>query len=554
MIANAEHVSSGEHERSRCAEAMTISQTAISRPLDRVCTMLAVAGIALLAIRRWTLVGSFPPGLDGAQWLALGRGLDGQTLGRSTEGAYAPLAPILAAIAESITGPLLAVRLLAAVSGLAVSLAVWFVARGALGSVWGLAVTAIVIPASALAEPTLFGGYPQQFALAAGLIALWAVCRNLTQWSDIAAVPSGPAPVGETPASPAPSRRDGTIRNHQLASHTTVGDIRLLILVATAALTAAAAHHIYFPVVTLAILAAVGLRLADRPRPNDRARIIGWLVLALAPALALFAAVAFAFMRARYAAPLDASARSFVDAWQYGTRESPELWLVILAIGAIGLAIWRQRSDPAWLLATSLLLPAGLLFLLSGQPRLLPLILIGAGTAAGLCGRWVAGIGPQTHAAALLMALAIAAALVIPADRATSQFADFYRVVDESLVRAATAIESDGESGAVAVREDRRGWPIGWWFEALLDRPVIVGSDPRWLAFPAERENARQADALFDGGLAPETFRRRAIESGVRFLVVPKWDWIGWERWLSTPGFPVAELYDDDRYLVLRVT
>ena len=145
--------------------------------------MLAVVGIALLAIRRWMLIGPYPPGLDGAQWLALGRGLAGQTIGRSTEGAYAPLTPVLAAITESISGPLPAVRLLAAASGLAVSLAVWFVARGALGPVWGLAVTAIVIPASALAEPTLFGGYPQQFALAAGIVALWAVCRYLVATS-----------------------------------------------------------------------------------------------------------------------------------------------------------------------------------------------------------------------------------------------------------------------------------------------------------------------------------------------------------------------------------
>ena len=45
-----------------------------------------------------------------------------------------------------------------------------------------------------------------------------------------------------------------------------------------------------------------------------------------------------------------------------------------------------------------------------------------------------------------------------------------------------------------------------------------------------------------------------AIVSGVGYLVVAKWDWIGWERWVNTPGFPVAEIYDDDRYLVLRVT
>src|SRR5215203_5456361 len=99
MSASAGHVYSGEHEGSPRTEPMSIGETTISHPRDRACTLLAVAGIALLAIRRWTLVGPFPPGLDGAQWLALGRGLDGQASGQSTDGAYAPLVPVLAAIA-----------------------------------------------------------------------------------------------------------------------------------------------------------------------------------------------------------------------------------------------------------------------------------------------------------------------------------------------------------------------------------------------------------------------------------------------------------------------
>ena len=541
---------------------MLIGETTISQPLDRVCTALAAAaGIILLAIRRWMLVGSFPPGLDGAQWLALGRGLNGQAIGRSTDGAYAPLVPLLATIAESIAGPLLAVRILAAASGLAVSLAVWFVARGALGPVWGLVVTAIVIPASALAEPMLFGGYPQQFSLAAGIVALWAVCHYLVRSSsDEQSEPPEDPQAQRVASSPSSTGEGSAVREYRRdtkwsSKFRMTGNLKALVLAGTTAFIAAAAHHVYFPVVTLAILTAVGLWLGVSSPKSDLARIIGSLALALTPAVAIFATVAFTFMRAGYAAPLDASTRSFVDAWEYGTRESPELWLVILAIGAVGLAIRRgMRGGSGWLFAASLLVPAGLLFLLSGQPRLLPLILIGAGIAAGLCASWVASLGPRTHAAALLLAFAIATTLVVPADQATSRFADFYRVVDESLMGAAAAIESDSSFGAVAVRKDRRGWPVGWWFEALLDRPVIVGSDPEWLAFPEEREHARQAESLFDGGLDAETFQQRAMASGVGYLVVAKWDWIGWERWVNTPGFPIAEIYDDDRYLVLRVT
>src|SRR5215207_7865942 len=118
MSARAERVVCGERERNPPAGLMPIGRRVVSQPLNRVCTMLAVAGITSLAIRRWTLVGSFPSGLDGAQWLALGRGLDGHAIGRSTEGAYAPLVPVLAATAEFVAGPLSAVRLLAAASSL----------------------------------------------------------------------------------------------------------------------------------------------------------------------------------------------------------------------------------------------------------------------------------------------------------------------------------------------------------------------------------------------------------------------------------------------------
>ena len=143
---------------------------------------------------------------------------------------------------------------------------------------------------------------------------------------------------------------------------------RSLSLIGMAALVTAAAHHIYFPVIMLAILTALGLWLADRPRLHNSAPILSSLALALTPAVTLFAVIAFAFMHAGYAAPLDASARSFVDAWHYGTRESPALWVVILASGIVGLATLRgMRGDPAWLFAASLLTPTGLSFFSAGH-------------------------------------------------------------------------------------------------------------------------------------------------------------------------------------------
>ena len=476
-------------------------------------TLLALAGIALLTLHRWRQLGAYPPGLDGAQWLAIGRGFHG--FGRSTEGAYAPLVPLLATMADTVLGPLPTVRLLAASSVLVLSLAVWLAAKSLLGSSLALLVAALVLPASALAEPAFYGGYPQQFALAAGIVMVLCACRFLA-----------------------------------------AGRKRDLWLAGLAALVAATAHHIYFPMLVASVAVAAVFWLSAQPSdtssPWPRVR---QLAIALAPSFAGFIAIAVAFISAGYSAPLAASAFAAVDGWRYATREAPRIWAAILAIGIICLAAaWRTRGDPAWLLPAALIAPFAVLFLFTGQPRLLPPVIIGAALAVGAGARQVAAIGKDGRLATTAAALALAAFLAVPADRVATTYAHFYAVLDPSLVAAANAIAADKTPGTVAIRQDRRGWPIGWWFEALLAQPVLVGSDQQWLAFPEERDNARQVDALFAGGLDPTTFLALADARDVRYLVIPKWDWIGWERWLRDPDFPLTVLYDDDQTLVLRLT
>jgi hypothetical protein len=484
---------------------------AAEQALDRAASLVALLGIAVLLARHWFLIGPFPPGLDGAQWLALGRGFHG--VGRSTDGAYAPLTPLLATMAEALLGPLAALRLLALGSGLAVALVIWLLAKDALGPRWGLLAAGLAIPASALAEPLMYGGYPQQFALAAGIVSLWATCRYLID-----------------------------------------GDARFLWIMGISAVLCSAAHHIYFPLILLSMLTAMLIWLST-VKAQARWQVVRPLALALAPACAVLAVVAYQFASSGYQAPLQASERTLWDGLRYATREAPLVWLALVIAAFASLALlWRNRASLAWLSAAGLILPAGSLFLLSGQPRLLPPVLIGTCLAVALGAKTLLSRQRQIRPLPLLFVVAVAITLLLSADRATVGFAEFYRVVDQPLIEASAAIARDRGSGAVAVREDRRGWPIGWWFEALLTQPVIVGSDPRWLGFPSEQEHARQAAALFDGGLDPPTFAALAAANDVGYLVVPKWDWIGWERWLRQPEFPVTVLHDDDRYLVLRVT
>jgi hypothetical protein len=479
-----------------------------------------VLGIAAITLRRWSSLGPYPPGLDGAQWLAIGRGFHG--LGRSTDGAYAPLVPLLATILESGLGPLPALRLLATLSCLGLGLAIWIVARATLGPRWGLAAAAILLPASALAEPLFYGGYPQELALASGVLALWLACRYLL----------------------------GGLR-------------RDLALCAVFAIVAAAAHHLYFPLVLASIgVAAAAALTCLHPRPESSvltspqitSRFFS-LAVALLPSILLWGVVIARFLSKGYVAPLEASARTPSATWQYGTRESPLLWAALLTLALVTLTVsWPSRWRLAWLVSAGLIVPAGLAVLVTGQPRLLPPLLVGCVIAAAWgASRLAAARGERSGAVLSLATAAIALTLVFPADRAVSDIARFYQVLDPSLFAAAAAVENDGAPGAVVVRQDRRGWPIGWWFEALLARPIVVGSAPRWLGFPQERAHASEADALFDGQIDPVAFARRAGAIDARYLVATKWDWIGWDRWLRRPSFPVTVVYDDDRTIVLRI-
>src|SRR5690606_11078933 len=119
----------------------------------------------------------YPTGLDGGQWLALGRGLFGE--GRSSAGAYPPLIPFLTEALRNLTDPVTALRLIAIGSLLAVLVAIYLVARDGLGPWFGLAAVATIGQASALLEPTAFGGYPQQLAFACLLVAAWGIARAL---------------------------------------------------------------------------------------------------------------------------------------------------------------------------------------------------------------------------------------------------------------------------------------------------------------------------------------------------------------------------------------
>lgn len=475
---------------------------------------LSFAIMAGTSAHLWTTQFPFPTGLDGAQWLAYGRGIAGS--GRSSESTYAPLLPALAALLHPALGSISTVRALAALAALAMFIAIWLVARSSLRPQWGFVVVALAVPASALAEPLLFGGYPQQFAFGLGLVALWSLAALVTM----------------TPNQP--------------------GVLRYSIILGLSATLTAASHLIYFPLVLAC--GATTILLSAARNPAVRRSTIAMILVVTAPAIAVFAAVAFSYWRLGYHAPTEPTAQPAISAWLYGTREAPFLWAALAALAFAAMLVQSRRPvSIAWLLGASMLLTVGSAFLAFGQARLIPPLLVGIALLLAIAGQAISARFPG--AATTLFTLFLLASLFLAwhAIPAVTGFAAFYRVLDQSTLNAAHAIATSKESGGIAVRRDQRGWPIGWWIEALQDRPVLTDSDAAWLAFPDERERAARAAALFDGSLTTATVRQHMAADDVRFLVVRKWEWIGWDRWLHDPDQPLSTIYDDDVTLVLQL-
>jgi hypothetical protein len=470
--------------------------------------------IGAIAARRWWQMGPLPTGLDGGQWLALGRGLFGE--GRSTAGAYPPLTPFLTAVIGSITSPTAALKLIAIGSLLTVLVAVYLLARDGFGPWLGLAVVATIGPASALTEPVAFGGYPQQLAFACLLLATWGLARYL------------------------PSGRTGW-----------------LVLAGGGLAGAALSHHIYFPLALgLAGLVWLLWLLSCTPTEPILHRTAG-AIAAIAVGLACFAPTAVAFLTARYLPPLDATGQNLRSAFAYGAREAVWVWVAITLAGVTSLALTAtsRHRDPAWQVAVALTAGAGPLFAFTGETRLLPPFLTGAALGLGFGWQWLRDRLSRSRFAPLplLAAFVLPAALWIPADTTAAGYFAYYRVLDTPMLGAAAAISAADPDGLVVVRRDWRNWPVGWWFEGLTTAPIAVGSDPRWLGFPAERARAELADRFFAQRLDHDQLRSLAAGTGVELLALRKWEWIGWQRWLEGPTPAVEIVYDDNDFLVLRI-
>lgn len=482
--------------------------------------VVCMAAFAAVLLRRWVQIGAYATGIDVGNWFAFGRGALGG-VGPSGGGAYPPLVPALLFLGRGLVGAMPAAKLIGVGSAGAVMLATFAVASRGM-SRWLALVTAITVgSASAITEPTAFGGYPQNYAIAFLLVAALALALTVD-----ALLAGGPLPHR------APAAAAGALAG------------------------AALCHHAYFALACL--VATISWLLFVAARPSRRTLVRGTaLFLAVgAPGVLCFLPTYLALRAAGYSAPIDASHLSIESALRYAIVDAPWLWIPILSTGiAYALFAPRVRGRPAARVAAALLL-ASMVFLVTNESRILPLLIIGATVSTGLALDELRSHAAGTRWAALPVAAAVAFIVVLfpMADARAASLYSYYRTADRSLMNATAWIDAHRVEGSVAVRQDGRGWPLGWWFEGLTRADIVVGSNLQWLAFPREHERSALANRLFDDRLSADDVRSAASAAGVRYLVLRKWDWTGWQHWTSSPIRPITVAFDDGEFLILDVT
>jgi hypothetical protein len=472
------------------------------------------AAFLAIAVRRWQQTGHYVTGLDAGNWMAFGRLLVGDA-GKSTGGAYPPLVPLLMHAGRVMIDPMPAAKLVGLGSLLALMTATYLVARQAMA--WWFALLAAVTAglAGVNVETVAYGGYPQNFALALGLLAACCFAHYLA-----------------------------TGRQRTLVAMTA--------LLALAALT----HHMYFAI-TQAVLALIWL-IWITTRPRTAVWLDRTLGLAVAEAIAIlcFLPVYIALERAGFRPPFNPSQLGLQGALRYTIVEAPILWIGLFATALVFCALTVQhRAAPMWQLQAALMLGSAGGFVITREPRLVPMLTLGAVLAAGQVWQVLWERARSTPVAVLVPACALIVPVVLwpRADRRASDFYYYYRVAGPSMLDAATWVDAHHGDDRVVVRQDRNGWPIGWWFEGLTGAKVVVGSSLKWLAFPRERDNARLAGLFFDQKLTSAQAAELAARNHVDLLVFRKWDWIGWQAWLAEPAPAVEAVFDDGQFMILRV-
>jgi hypothetical protein len=479
-----------------------------------VCAVVSV-GIAV-GVWRWQQMGTMPTGIDPGNWLAFGKDLVGAP-GKSTPGAYPPLVPFATHLLAAVSSPLDAVKVLGIGSVVAVFVAVSLVVGNLTRQLLpALAAGGLSSMATGIIEPLAFGGYPQNYALSFGLVALWLSALTLR--------PNRPW--------------------------------YLPLLAALAFAATATSHHMYFYVFNASAIVMLLIWLSSKPPSRQLRRgVLDGLLIALSGWLA-YAPTLYLLVRAGYTPPLNPSPH-LEDSFFYALGDAAWLWAGII-VGSIAFLAFsfRRRHEAWWLLAVAVLAPSLIAFFLTAEPRLMAAVTTGSALTLAVA---VASIcDPQSahlRTSAALSALLCATLLLIPVShRESADLFAFYRVMTPDLEEAAFWIDEQVPPRSVAVLSDHHGWPFGWWLEGLTSARILVGSNLQWLAFPEEMRQAKIANGLTAQPLSADEATRYARDHDIDFVLTGKTTWIGWRSWISDPSGSIRPVFENGSYVILEMS
>lgn len=457
---------------------------------------LAIGTVRFLILRH----GGAPPTVDAGNWLALADGMLGHGV-RSSTVVYPPLVPLLTKASAAALGLTNGVALVAAVSSLAPAVGVYVALRSV--GLAGASVTPalLVLGASSVGEATAWGGFPQLIGLGLTPVALVLFDRLWRTWS----IP------------------------HALAA-----GVALMAILATS-------HFVGTEVVlALGAMLVAGLLLPLGPAPGWWRRVgrLGLVVLPSVWLVPLYWSLARVYGGdpAIGVSPNRLTWANLLEHIEFLYRDTPWLWRILLPMAIIApFVLWRSHRSALWRVTSSLLLITVVLTVVTREDRFLytlaPLAALGLAlwVVRGLeilraetprdphsvrPARWVAGIS----LAVLLSALGFQFA------RSTEFFQvqrNWYGILTPGLVHGIEYLRDSSAPGTLVAVPSLNNAPLGWWVEAIAQRPTIYGSPLGWLVFDDEIERASFANDLFVPRFPTTAKIESARNAGIELILLP---------------------------------
>jgi len=476
--------------------------------------VLFVAVAATMVFIRFVVfyTGGAPATIDAGNWLAFGDALLGNGI-RDASIVYPPVVPLLTKLSVGLFGLTAGVALVGAVVSAAPAAGL-FHTLGAFGiGRIRLIPSLLLLAAGSVGEAVAWGGFPQLLAMGVLPYGVLVGYRFL----------QAPAPRAA---------------------------IRMGLIVM---LSLAISHFVSVVLVTAVALLFVHRVVSERSLGEIPA------VLRLTPVVALpsiwlipiyWGLVDAVLLQPNEFAELDnLTLSNLLGRLEHIYSDAPLLWRLLVPLTVITPWLaWRDRRSEQMRVFSSLFFATIVLLVLTREGRYLYLLPVLAMLASSV---WLtetesryAGIFSALSARVTVGATAgvllVLGGQAFAGIRQLDNQRDFYAVMRPPLVEAIEFAAEATDEGDVIAIPSLRGAPIGWWVEALADRPVLYGSALRWLNFADEVDRASRANQIFQPNF-PNLATLPLLEaSSVSVVVLPRtWIFFDYNRtseWVESSG------------------